>query len=235
MIIAICDDDAWEREQCQARLKKIASAHQIPVEFAFYEKGEELLFHLQDARNQPDVIYLDMRLGGLAGDEAAKKLRQQGYNGDIIFFTISKDYYTSAFDVKALHYVVKRETSDEKFEEIFLKSVASVKEKNTEYIMLSGAGEFRNIEIRKIRYFQVVKRIITVFFDEEEFSFYSTIGKIELRLKDYGFIRIHRAYLVSMAHIRSISYTEVLLDNGESLPVGRAYYQNLKQEMASRL
>ena len=99
--------------------------------------------------------------------------------------------------------------------------------------MCSGAGEFRNIEIRKIRYFMVVKRIVTVFYgDDEEFSFYTSIGKIETRLQDYGFIRLHRSYLVSMSHIRTISFKEVEMDNGDILPVGRSYYADLKKQMA---
>ncbi len=233
MVIAICDDNKQEREQCRMRLTRLAESHDIEVEFSLYQKGEELLFHLEDAKDQPDIIYLDMKMGGISGDEVAKKLRDMGCSSEIVFFTVSKDYYESAFDVSALHYIVKGETSDDKFDIIFQRAIKSVKDKETEYIMCSGAGEFRNIEIRKIRYFMVVKRIVTVFYgDDEEFSFYTSIGKIETRLQDYGFIRLHRSYLVSMSHIRTISFKEVEMDNGDILPVGRSYYADLKKQMA---
>lgn len=233
MVIAICDDNESDRMKCKKYLEQFADIHSIEVEFIFYQRGEELLFHVQDAKNQPDIIYLDMRMGGIPGDEIAKQLRNRGVTSELVFFTVSKDYYTSAFDVKALHYIVKGETSKDKFEEIFLKAVEAVREKQTEYIVCAGAGEFRNIEIKKIRYFQVIKRIITVYYGlSEEFSFYSTIGKIELRLHGYGFVRIHRAYLVSLFHISTISFKEVVMYNGQVLPVGRSYYPELKQRMA---
>lgn len=232
MLIAICDDNKKEQEGCKRRLEQLASKHQIDVEFALYQSGEELLFHLEDARNQPDIIYLDMKMDGMQGDEVAEQLRKRGCISEIVFFTVSKDFYPRAFDVKALHYIVKGETTAEKFKDIFLRAAETVKERQTEYIMCTGAGEFRNIEIKKIRYFEVTKRIVTVYYGEKEsFSFYSTIGKIELRLSDYGFIRIHRAFLVARSRIQTITFKEVVLDSQEVLPVGRSYYADLKREM----
>ncbi|WP_024295112.1 LytR/AlgR family response regulator transcription factor [Lacrimispora indolis] len=231
MIIAICDDNEQELKQCKKRLELLASIHQIDAEFSLYHKGEELLFHLQSFKNYPDIIYLDMRMNGIQGDEVARKLRDQGCISEIVFFTVSKDYYTTAFDVRALHYVVKGETTVEKFEDIFMQAVKSVQEKQTEYIMCTGAGEFRKIEIKKIHYFEVVKRIVTVYYGSDQFSFYSTIGKIELRLKDYGFVRVHKSYVAAIAHIRTFSFKEIILDTGTVLPVGRSYYSELKREM----
>ncbi|WP_312433603.1 LytR/AlgR family response regulator transcription factor [Lacrimispora sp.] len=232
MIIAICDDNEKELEQCKKQLELLASIHQVDVVFSLYHKGEELLFRLQgDHKSYPDIIYLDMRMNGMQGDEVARKLRSQGCISEIVFFTVSKDFYTTAFDVKALHYVVKGETTVEKFEDIFMRAVKSVQEKQTEYIMCTGAGEFRKIEIKKIHYFEVTKRIVTVYYGSDQFSFYSTIGKIELRLKEYGFVRIHKSYVVAKSHIGTISFKEIVLDTGERLPVGRYYYAELKREM----
>ncbi len=233
MIIAICDDNEQELKQCKKRLELVASIHQMDVEFSLYHKGEELLFHLQSLRSYPDIIYLDMRMNGIQGDEVARKLREQGCVSEIVFFTVSKDFYTTAFDVRAFHYIVKGETTVEKFGDIFMQAVRSVQEKQTEYIMCTGAGEFRKIQIKKIHYFEVVKRIVTVHYGSDQFSFYSTIGKIELRLKDHGFVRIHKSYVASISHIRNFSFKEITLDTGEVLPVGRNYYSELKQIMES--
>lgn len=233
MLVAICDDMEREREHCQKQIAALADKHNVNVEFSLYHSGEELLFHMQDARNLPEAIYLDMKMAGMTGVEVAKKLRDCDYSGEIIFYTVSKEYYSPAFDVGALHYIVKGETTTVKFEDIFLRAVKSVREKTTEYIMCAGAGEYRNVEIKKIRFFKVAKRIITVFYDqEEEFSFYSSIGKIELRLKDYGFVRVNRQYLVAIGRIRTISFKDILLDSGEVIPVGRSYYADLKRELA---
>lgn len=232
MRIAICDDDEIQRLRCRRQIERLAEVHNIEVEIALYGKGEELLFHLEDVKKYADIIYLDMSMKGMEGVSVAHRLRERGCTSELIFFTISKEYYSSAFDVGALHYIVKGVTPDFKFEEIFLRAVRAAEEKKREYIMCSGAGEYRNIDIRSIRYFQVVRRIVTVYYGKkDEFSFYSTFGKIVNRLDDYGFIRIHRSYLVSTEWVRTISYKEVVLHTGETLPVGRSYYTDLKAAM----
>lgn len=231
MIIAICDDNEQELEQCKKQLELLASKHKVDVEISLYRKGEELLFHLQDLKDYPDIIYLDMRMDGIPGDDVARSLREMGCISELIFFTFSKDFYTTAFDVRALHYVVKGETTEKKFEDIFMRAVNAAQEKQKEYIMCTGVGEFRKIEISKIHYFEVKKRIVTIYYGKERFSFYSTIGKIELRLKDYGFIRVHKSYVVALSHITTYSFRELIMDNGEVLPMGRYYYPELKKEM----
>lgn len=234
MLIAICDDNKHDQVECKRRLEQLAFDFQTDVEFALYQNGDELLFHLEEIRNQPDIIYLDMAMDGLPGYEVAEQLRERGCISEIIFFTVSKACYLRAFDVHALHYIVKGETTVEKFKDIFLRAVKTVEEKQKEYIMCTGAGEFRNIEIKKIRYFEVVKRIVTVYYGQgESFSFYSTIGKIELRLCEHGFIRIHRAYLVALSRIKTVTFKDVVLDSQEVLPVGRSYYTDLKREMSA--
>ena len=54
--------------------------------------------------------------------------------------------------------------------------------------MLKGIGEYRNIPIQSIYYFEVFQRIITVHYDNnEQFEFYSSIGKLEITVlpKDF--------------------------------------------------
>ncbi|WP_166433430.1 LytTR family transcriptional regulator DNA-binding domain-containing protein [Lacrimispora sphenoides] len=72
---------------------------------------------------------------------------------------------------------------------------------------------------------------MTVYYDNDRFHFYSTIGKIELRLKDHGFVRVHKSYVAAISHIRNFSFKKITLDTGEVLPVGRYYYADLKREM----
>ena len=231
MIIAICDDNEQELKRCKRQLEQLSSIRQVDAVFSLYHKGEELLLCLKDPKNYPDIIYLDMNMSGMQGDEVAGKLRDQGYIGEIIFSTVSKNFYTTAFDVRALHYVVKGETTVDKIEDIFMRAVKSVQEKQTEYILCKGADEFRKIEIKKIHYFGVKKRIVTVCYDNDQFHFYSSIGNIESRLTDYGFVRVHKSYVAAISHIRNISFKKITLDTGEVLPVGRYYYADLKREM----
>lgn len=232
MRIAICDDDEKERDQCRQTIEELAKAHNLEVEFDLYTSGKELLFHIEDVERYADIIYLDMSMEDKNGEDVAYRLRERGCNSELIFFTVSKQHYESAFDVRAFHYIVKGSTPDYKFEEIFLSAVREAQKKHKEYILCAGAGEYRHIEVRSIRYFTIVKRIVTVCYGKkDEFSFYSTFGKIENKLKDYGFVRVHRSYLVAIGQIRTINNHEVTLQSGETIPIGRIYYADVKEAM----
>ena len=64
--------------------------------------------------------------------------------------------------------------------------------------------------------------------ENETYHNYDGIGSLEERLKSYGFVRIHRSYLVNIRHIRKISNYVITLDTGTKLPVSRARYRAVK-------
>ena len=61
---------------------------------------------------------------------------------------------------------------------------------------------------------------------------YLKLDEIEGRLKEYGFLRIHKSYLVNMKHVRRIGNYEAELDSGERLPIPRLRFQAVKEEYA---
>jgi DNA-binding LytR/AlgR family response regulator len=47
----------------------------------------------------------------------------------------------------------------------------------------------------------------------------------------HDFVKIHRSYYVSLAHMKKLSATDVLLDNKETLPVARSASAEAKQKL----
>ncbi|MGI6737565.1 MAG: LytR/AlgR family response regulator transcription factor [Anaerovoracaceae bacterium] len=136
-----------------------------------------------------------------------------------------------SFDVQPFHYIIKNTTGWDKFEDILLRAKQRADDRSREMIALSCAGENRSIPLDSILYFEVVQRIIAVHYDEEVFEFYSTIGKLENLLCRKGFLRVHRAYLVSRAHIAAAKSTELKMDNGDLIPIGRTYARTVKETL----
>ena len=166
----------------------------------------------------------------LGGFEVARAIRKAGYRTEIIFSTIAKERAIEAFDVEALHYIVKDETPEEKFRKILHKALQRVERRNIESISLTCAGEICNIPIKEIRYFEVLNKIITVYYQKDKkFEFYSTLGKIENLLCKKGFVRIQRSYLVNIRNIASLTYNYVTLKDGTTLSMGRGKYTRVKE------
>ncbi len=234
--IIVCDDSEHERDRCTELCRGLAEKHGINIELKTYNNGVDLLFDLENPKfySVVDILFLDINMPGTNGVEVAREARKCGYKGIIIFITVSTSHYEKAFDVRAFNYITKGRTDDARFEEVFLNAVDAAKELRQEIIMLSGGGEYRQIPVQDLFYFEVVKRIITAYYQGDQFEFVSTFEKLENQLFDRGFMRIHRAYLVSLAHIKSIAYEEVTMTTGAVLPVGRKYYAGLKKALSER-
>jgi DNA-binding LytR/AlgR family response regulator len=235
--IVVCDDNKTELDMHTKLFRTISEKHKIDIEIKTYESGSDLLFDLEDPKffNTLDLLFLDINMPGVDGVETAKNARKLGYSGLIIFITVSDEHFVDAFDVGAFHYIIKGDNV-ERFEEIFMKAIEMSGEIHQEHILLSAWGELKQIKIRDVQYFEIVKGTMTVFYDsagsengDNSFTFNGTLEKLEERLKNSGFQRSHRNYLVSLTHVKSVTYTEIILSSGVALPVGRAYYPELKE------
>lgn len=224
MNIFICDDSAEQTSLCKKTLAHLAKRHNIHASIKTFPSGEALLFEAEDSYAALDLIYLDICRPGLDGLSIAKHLREIGYLGDIVFFTFTPDYAIDGYDVSALHYVVKDQTTADKFEEIFLRACERKNRRESEVLVLTCAGESRCVPVEEIRYFEIQQRIVTVYYGNDSFEFYSTMMRLEEQLFDKGFVRTHKSFLVGKRYIHSIDSAHVLLDTGESLPVGKRYY-----------
>ena len=231
MRIALCDDNEQDLNYYSDLICTLAKEKNIAIEVVRFETGEQALFHISNNEKPIDILLLDIHMPGINGIETGLKLRQAPFHfhGEIVFVTVSSDYAIDAFDVQAFHYIVKGITSTEKTNAILTNALNKAVEKEQEFILLKGIGEYRNIPIQSIYYFEVFQRIITVHYDNnEQFEFYSSIGKLEITVLPKGFLRIHRSYIVSVSQIKTFNSTSLTLMNGKELPVGRKYLPNLK-------
>jgi len=236
MKVIICDDDPKELENYSAMLKYLAAQHDVALQVITYESATPLIFDSQDAKFSADLIFMDMYMPNIKGNEAASRLREYGYTNDIVFLTSSKEFFRDAFDVEALHYVVKGETTEAEFERIFLRALKSRSEKNKKYAIYYGGGETRNIPLNSIRYYEIYRKICTVYYDKDNsFSFpQMSLEKLENELSEHGFFRTHKSYLVALTVIEKLTYDEITLRGGTKLPMSRKKYAELKDILAQQ-
>ena len=230
MNVLICDDNAKEREWCHKELLKNEGYYEDGLEVLEYESGNELLFKYPDLDIDIDIIFLDIMMPGLDGITVAKKLRDMNYGGEIVFFTGTIDYAINGYDYEALAYLIKGKTSSERFSEVPRHFLIRKGERSGEVIILRCAGETRVISLSSIKYFEVFKRLTTVYYGDSTFSFYSPLAKLSEELEGKNFIRIHRAYLVNADYIAKKTMRDVTLCDGTELPAGRNYIKKIKED-----
>ena len=108
----IADDERLMRDQLRTRLAQVWPALEIVAEA---KNGIEAVECVSTWR--PDVIFLDIRMPGLTGIEAARHIAQlevgdDGFLPEMVFVTAYDQYAIDAFEQGVVDYVLKPAESD---------------------------------------------------------------------------------------------------------------------------
>ncbi|OYT92911.1 MAG: DNA-binding response regulator [Burkholderiales bacterium PBB3] len=99
----IADDERLLREQLQSRLKQVWPELEI---IGMARDGLEAVRMADELR--PDVMFLDIRMPGQTGIEAASDIMSlDGWKGELVFVTAYDEYAVSAFERGAIDYLLK--------------------------------------------------------------------------------------------------------------------------------
>jgi DNA-binding LytR/AlgR family response regulator len=108
----LADDERLMREQLRARLAEAWPDLSIVAEARNGLEAVELV-----AQHRPDVVFLDIRMPGLTGVQAARQIAQMELGEDellpeVVFITAYDQYAVEAFEQGAADYVLKPAESE---------------------------------------------------------------------------------------------------------------------------
>lgn len=187
-----------------------------------------------------DILFIDIMMPVLNGMEAAGKLRENGKKTVIVFVTALEEYVFRAFDVGAFQYIVKP-FDREKLKDIIGKAAKQAREQkridklllekksrkiNNRTISVRVGSVNMQIPLKDIMYAEVFdRRIVLHMRSGEVIEYYGKISELE-KLAGSDFFRIHRAYLINLAYIRSYDHKEVNISDSQ-IPIARGKHQEL--------
>jgi DNA-binding LytR/AlgR family response regulator len=103
----LADDERLMRDQLRARLAEVWPGLEIVAEARNGQEAVELV-----AQHRPEVVFLDIRMPGLTGVEAARQIAQMELAADellpeVVFITAYDQYAVEAFEQGVADYVLK--------------------------------------------------------------------------------------------------------------------------------
>jgi two-component system LytT family response regulator len=235
----IVDDEVLARE----RMRSLLAAHadvEITSEFATAAAARDFL-----ERQCPDVVLLDVQLGDRSGLSIANMTRP-GELPFVIFTTAFSEYAVQAFESRAVDYIVKPveparlcEALDRVRQRLRNGDApsrdASAPAKAAARIAVSSGDRTTLVRLADIDWIEAVGNYIKLHVGDQSYVVRSALYAFEKRLDPSEFVRIHRKYVVNVTRVREISrgirrgeYL-VQLDDGQSLPMQRAYAASLRE------
>ena len=224
MRIAVCDDEELFRIEFKAVLDKLLINSEYDIDT--FSDGENL--YRAFLSSPYDLVFLDIEMPGIDGITLAKRLRADSENVIIVFLTSHIEYALEGYEVNALRYLTKP-VDTTKLREV-LRYIDDRKKKSSQ-IMIKEDGEEIIIDLNDILYMEAMDKNVRIVTSVKEYITRYNIGDYEEELKNNGFFRIHRGYLISLSRVRKITNNAVILDNDVSLPVSRSNMRALKDAL----
>ena len=216
--IAICDDEAGAR----ACLAHLIQQQGEPCRIAEYTSAEECL-----ASGTPmDLLFIDVALPGADGTALARTIRALPLRRQplLVFVTGHEDYVYDAFDVGALHYLLKP-VDEARFAAVFRRALSQLPAEPPRMVTLRLRGGGRTLPMDSIICIEGSNHRVLLHSLEGTESCAGKIGALETELGE-GFFRVHKGYLINLSHVESYTRTEVLLRGGTQAPISKYKYRD---------
>lgn len=225
MAIAVCDDEIIECSNIAKRIRKILEEMQVPCIIRQFGSGPELL----QAEESFDLIFLDIIMDGLNGMETAQMFRKKTLDKLLVFISSSRQYVFEAYDVEAFQYLVKP-VEDKKLKSVLEKAVHKTEKHSQEFILISKEREKKKVFLQDIYYFEIRGRKIDIHEKDCIFTYYEQIGILEDSLREKGFFRCHKSYLINLRYASAYNRQEVIMENGDKISIAKRRYEEFCNE-----
>lgn len=219
--IAVCDDIKVTCDELkEIILSKAKGALYENISVDIFYSGDALISDIGEG-NLYDLIFLDIELGGkINGVEIGHIIRDEmdDYITQIVYISSKNNYDRQLFDVQPLHFLQKPIDVSKLLNDIKLAIKISGKE--------NKIFEFKNLRntvkvpYKDILYFESKGREISLVSCKMQYIFYDNIQELSKVLPDF-FIYPHRSYLVNYGLIACFKYEELIMSNGDIIPISR--------------
>lgn len=227
--IAVCDDEKYYRELMNQLIIKYLNNYQIDYNIDTFTSGKNLC-EQGLGRAKYNIIFLDINMNEVDGIKTAYKIRTIDKDVNIVFVTGFINYVLEGYKVNAIRYIMKDnlEISLEECLNAILEKIKNQKKK-VGFSFIEGE---KRVNTDKIFYIESQKHKLTFYIlesDLEKYNIYDKLDNIEPQLKEYGFLRIHKSYLVNMKYIERINNYRAVLTSGQGLSIPKLRYQSVKE------
>ncbi|HND19993.1 MAG TPA: response regulator [Acidobacteriota bacterium] len=194
----------------------------------------------------PEVVFLDIQMPGASGFEL---LNQVEVTFKVVFVTAFDNFALRAFEVNALHYLLKpvepealaqaihRLTPQSVAESVVSESVETRLQADDPILLTSGERQHL-VKISAIKVIHAEREYSSVVTrDGQRFLMRKSMSDWEAKLSDVGFVRIHRSVIINPDFIDRLekdeagNYQAFLVNEPEALPISRRSLAQLRSRL----
>ncbi|MGN0315694.1 MAG: LytR/AlgR family response regulator transcription factor [Fusicatenibacter sp.] len=224
--IAICDDRKEDREKMNQYVQQFCRERMLQAEIKVFDHPDKLILACEKFR--PHIYILDIVMPMVNGIQAARKLKWNQPEAQLIFATSEGSFALESFDVNPVNYILKPVKKEKLFETLNLSiKRIHLEEENTVTIKVKGG--YRTIYLSDILYLDYRNHVVSYHLLLGEMISTSTlrIGFAEYLMQNHeedDIVLCHESVAVNIQAIDKLTRTEFMVRNKEILPVAKSRY-----------
>ena len=234
--IAVCDDSQADRNILGQLLRKTACDSGIPIHIMEYASGEELM---EDILAEHDILFLDIQMDGMDGQETAFAFRSQNRKAVLAFVTGVAMPTPEMFKVYPYRYLLKQELLTKGKEDMSAILKEAVNRQKHVYVTAVYKGKMMQIDSDSILYISLRKRGCQIWSSREKeenpVNCNSRLADMYAALETQDFAYAHNSYIVNLKHVAKVEGNLLVLMDGTALSISRSRKEEFYQKFARYL
>ena len=228
--IALLDDDKTALLISKGAIESFFQEKNIAISLDAFSSPVNFLAMAKEENYR--LVFLDIDMPELNGLEVGEQIKAINPQTDIIYLSQREDL---VFDTLKLHPFgfIRKSKIIQDFAnvlELFVNTALTTNSENKK-ITISSKTETISADIDSIMYIEGNRNYQTFYLkDGSTFDARVLMGDLEIKLKEHGFIRVHKGYLVNFLFIRTIGVNEVTLTNNKILPMSNKRKDSIMEE-----
>jgi len=234
--VLVADDEVPSREELAYLLGQHAGVASVRT----VGSGAEVLKALEE---QPvDALFLDIRMPGLDGLDVARVLARFRRPPRVVFVTAYDEHAVEAFDLRAVDYLLKPVRAERLAEAVrrvraSLGGPAAAQTATDETIPVELGGVTRFINRSDVRFAEAHGDYARLHTADDSHLVRVPLSTLEEQWSSAGFVRIHRRYLVALAHVDEVAFEPgrgTVRIGDDELAVSRRHLRDLRDTLVRR-
>ena len=226
--LAYCDDEALVGQIFIPKVQAEFQRQGVRAHVSLVSSPKRLLSLVESGKTF-DAYFLDIDMPQLDGITLGRHLRERAPNAAIIFLSNKEEMVYSVFRVKPLRFLRKNRFEAE-IADAVQAVLLSLREVERKTVIFEDGNQVYRFSPREILFVEILNRTLIVVRARDSIRLRATITTAEELLVPFGFIRIHKSYLVNYRAIFTIGKKDVLLEDGRALPISKHRYREVLQQ-----
>lgn len=182
-----------------------------------------------------DLLFLDIQMPQLTGLQFLQALERRA---QVILTTAYPDYALAGFEHDVVDYLLKP-ISFERFYQAVQKAQRRLRpvpvESLRSYLFVKMEHRLQRVDLAQVRYLEGLQNYVLIHTATEKIIARQTLNSLEASLPVAAFARVHKSFIVALAHIHSVERSRIVIQatigGPVTIPVGDAYRSNFYERL----